>query len=540
MAKENLIKNQLPVSFTVDKSFLSDKFIKLYLKICHDGKNPNRSRFNIKDLKNKKETLSNSPILAHITTDSDNKPCFGSHDMTLESNAFNDEELKLIYLEQPVGVIPETNNFRVVEEDGKNYIYADAYIWRGYSNYCEEILAESPFTKISMEVNILAYSYDSKEDCYDITDFEYAAVTLLNNDLETGMVGAKATIQSFSMQESLDIESLSLKLKDEFNIINQKFAKGVANLDKKMASDILAQFAVTDIEIGINLEDVSEYTEESFTAKIQEYLDNKQKDIDEDEKDEDKKDEELDEEDNLDDIEKSKKSEKTLDEKKKSKCSLDENGVFNISFELSFDDIRGQLYSLLRDKYDDNSYDTFICEVFESYFIFGKYFENKYLKQSYIVEDEKVVFKDDAIEVFSMFLTQEEKDALEKTKEAQNSMVESFESLNAELEQLKEFKLKTESNAKKEQVEALFINFDNDLNSIEEYSVLKKSFENLEDYSKCDIDSISNECYVILGKKNFTKQKKTDVYNSYVKKQITTQRSEEEPYGGLFSKFSNN
>lgn len=121
MAKENLIKNQLPVSFTVDKSFLSDKFIKLYLKICHDGKNPNRSRFNIKDLKNKKETLSNSPILAHITTDSDNKPCFGSHDMTLESNAFNDEELKLIYLEQPVGVIPETNNFRVVEEVTNSY-----------------------------------------------------------------------------------------------------------------------------------------------------------------------------------------------------------------------------------------------------------------------------------------------------------------------------------------------------------------------------------------------------------------------------------
>lgn len=62
-------KQNLPINYSIDKDFKSDKFIKLRMRICHDGINYNNSKFTIENLEEKKDSLANSPILAYMYFD---------------------------------------------------------------------------------------------------------------------------------------------------------------------------------------------------------------------------------------------------------------------------------------------------------------------------------------------------------------------------------------------------------------------------------------------------------------------------------------
>ena len=195
------------VSFSIDDSFKSDKFVKLRLKLCHDGLNPNKTFFHAENLEARKDTLANSPLLAHIYEDEEGKLTIGQHDMIIEQDAFDDNKARLIYLEKPVGLIPEQNNFEIVKgDDGLNYVFVDAYIWKDYSNYLLDILETYDDIKISMEVDILSYKYEKSKDYYEVTDFIYRGVTFLNEKYETGMKNARAKFETFAQKEDIDTE----------------------------------------------------------------------------------------------------------------------------------------------------------------------------------------------------------------------------------------------------------------------------------------------------------------------------------------------
>ena len=49
-------------TYSVDDSYVSDKFIKLRVKICHTGQNLNGSVIDVDTLKAALPTLANSPI----------------------------------------------------------------------------------------------------------------------------------------------------------------------------------------------------------------------------------------------------------------------------------------------------------------------------------------------------------------------------------------------------------------------------------------------------------------------------------------------
>ena len=70
-------KQNLPINYSIDKDFKSDKFIKLRMRICHDGINYNNSKFTIENLEEKKDSLANSPILAYMYFDENGDPQFG-------------------------------------------------------------------------------------------------------------------------------------------------------------------------------------------------------------------------------------------------------------------------------------------------------------------------------------------------------------------------------------------------------------------------------------------------------------------------------
>ena len=70
-------------------------------------------------------------------------------------------------------------------------MYVDAYIWRDYSNYAEDIIERDENIKLSMEILVDKYSYDGKEKG---VQQRYQGITFLNN-YGTGMKDALATLK---------------------------------------------------------------------------------------------------------------------------------------------------------------------------------------------------------------------------------------------------------------------------------------------------------------------------------------------------------
>lgn len=114
-----------------------------------------------------------------------------------------------------------------------------------------------------------------------------------------------------------------------------------------------------------------------------------------------------------------------------------------ISYEISHDDIRCALYNLLKAEDEDIYWYSYIVEVYDGHFVYHTWNDDAgvYFDQKYTVDGDKVAFDGDKVEVFSTFVTAEEKAALEL-------MRNTYE----ELKQFKEDFDRNELKAKKEAV----------------------------------------------------------------------------------------
>ena len=107
------------------KNFVDDRFIEVNLLVMHDD-GINYSSFSKETMEDAKETLKNIPILAYIKKDEYDNVDFDGHNIEakLTENKDGDMEFKVHYLERPIGVIPETNDYHYEERDGKTYVKA--------------------------------------------------------------------------------------------------------------------------------------------------------------------------------------------------------------------------------------------------------------------------------------------------------------------------------------------------------------------------------------------------------------------------------
>ncbi len=209
-------------TYTVDKSYDSTRFLKLRLEVCHDGANRKNTYFDASVIKKAMGSIAYAPILANVVYDKDGNPKFGSHDMHLEPDKMNDDEYRAIYDETPIGFVPADNNAELVEKDGRKYLAVDAYVWRGYSNYAEDLLEENESVQLSMEITMHKYTFDDKEGFYRIEDFSFKGITLLGDDRTPGMEGANATVVS-----EYDFDAFVDEMQAEMNSISH------ANMQKK-------------------------------------------------------------------------------------------------------------------------------------------------------------------------------------------------------------------------------------------------------------------------------------------------------------------
>ena len=483
-------KNNFIMSYSIDKTFDSDQFLKLRLRVCHDGESPNKTYFTVDTMREANKSLEYIPLLAHVYIDeSTGKPVIGSHDAHIEEDKLNDGESRVIYDEQPIGLIPSLadNNCTIEEFDGMNYTFVDAFIWRDYANYAEQLVEDAVDVKLSMEIDFMddALSYDAANERYNIASYRYRGITLLNEKLGTGMKNALATT-NFSAND--EIKSKMIVLMEEL----QKCLRDY-NIDSEQEG----------VEMDMDNEETVETVVEE--AVVEEPTDEVEVVMEEEVVDEVVVEEQPEEEDSV------------VEEP-------EEAAVFEdlvCTFRISHDDTRYGLQSLLNAMCDDSH---FYCieSVFDKYFYYCDYFSGNAFKQSYKVRKDVVSFDGDPEPVYREFVTQAERNELEKLRKDYAALVE--------------FKEKVESAELKAQKDAIFAK--------SEYSILvdEEAFKTLvSEAEKFSVEEIESKVksifadYVIRvgtfsAKEDDKKPVKTVGFNFSVKDE------ESGPYGGLFKK----
>ena len=176
------------------------------------------------------------------------------------------------------------------------------------------------------------------------------------------------------------------------------------------------------------------------------------------------------------------------DMKKKKKCEDEDNREAK-SFELSHDDVRNLLSKKL-DTYDSNgrrNYDIWVMEVFDTYCIYQKWNEvNQYFK-AYYTKTENDINIEDTVEVFMMYLTQQELDDLKQEKESYSELQSKYNDVNEKYQKY----VKKEEDAKKQEM------IDSFAGNLTQEEVEKC----IDDISKFTVEEIETKLTLELGRK---------------------------------------
>lgn len=198
------IKNlSMPISKMEFSDTINPSLSKCSIYVMHTGENLNGSSFSDDSVLNAKDTLKNIPILASIKRDEDYNPIdFEGHEMETRviEKTNGDLDWKIVYIEKPIGVIPESNNYRVETlENGEKWVVVDGYIWKEYGNGAYDLLKNDD-KKVSMEISVVDGYFDDNF-MYHINKFNYLGVTVLGDNCPPAM-GSNAVISLFKQDEN--------------------------------------------------------------------------------------------------------------------------------------------------------------------------------------------------------------------------------------------------------------------------------------------------------------------------------------------------
>ena len=401
----------------------SDGLMFVKLKSCHTGKNRNRSGITDDNMNKYKHTFKGRPILGAIYKTDTGEYEFRAHDM----NVIDDGE-DIEYIEQPIGVISQTEEpyLEFDEEEDKNYLMVSGTIFSDYSK-AAEILERRRTCKCSVEIAVEELSYNCDEDYLSIDKFRFSGVTILGyeqdgvTEIQEGMKGSKITIDDFSVKKnsmfSADcqnklietLEKLNMTLAS-FNNTNQNSEKGGEKVMNKF-EELLAKYGKTADEVTFEYENLSdEELEVAFKEAFEEVEEETETVVEETVVEEEAEETVV---------------EETTEEVVEEETEIIEESVeeivepeekFVLKYELSHDDIRSALYSLLATEAEDEYYYTWILEVFDDKFIYQDYMEGKFYRRDYSKDGENVALGENKVEVFNEWLSQAEKDALDALK----------------------------------------------------------------------------------------------------------------------------
>lgn len=185
---------------------------KVKVVVMHTDENANKTFIGDDAVNSAEPTLKNVPILAYIKRDEDGEAIdFDQHNViTKIVQGENGHEVKQYFLERPIGLIPETNNYRIEEIDGMNHVVVDGYIWKTYSNEGLDLINETSEKGVSMEISVEDGFKDKKTGLYHITKYSYLGVTVLGDDVPPAM-GDTCKLSTYSSNEEYQFALQELK-----------------------------------------------------------------------------------------------------------------------------------------------------------------------------------------------------------------------------------------------------------------------------------------------------------------------------------------
>lgn len=426
---------QVPANFEVDGNVYQDNTLLFgKVKVFHIGPNRNGSSVTKNAAEKALSTIAYKPLLANFC-EVDGVKDFTSHDM-----GFNDDG-SVTYIEHQIGCFTaDTPVIQYDETTEKEFVFAKVAIPREYTDACD-IIERKNGTKVSVELLVNEMNYSAKDDILELTDIIVQGCTCLGTNPETGesvsegMQGARLDIVDFSVNNNSIVEKSNNELNSKMLEILEKLNDTISNFNiqnfnqeggentMNKFEELLELYGLTAEDVTFEVEGLSD---EDLEAKFVEVYGDAEEFKKKKKCSEENEDESADE----DFAGCGKKKKKCSDEedeseeedfagcgKKKKRCAVNtENST--VEFELSHDDIRMALYGLLESTWDENSY-AWVCEVYDTYFIYQKEtygddgYEYKYYKQGYSKNEDNVELSGDPVEVFSTFVTESEKTALD-------------------------------------------------------------------------------------------------------------------------------
>lgn len=400
----------VPAQFSKTDAEYDEHYLPCRFKACHTLDNLNGFYISEESMTMALPSFAEKPILASIIevqNENDTTLDFNGHDMIVAQDKMNPDNERIEYVEKIVGIVPKDNNIELVkdEDSDKKYVYVDGLVFREYS-YAADILEKRGSVDVSVELNVKKFSFDAKNKRLSIDEFTFFGVTLLGAHVKPGMEGAKATVQTFDKNNDYDelksILSEFQSLLSEYRMHTEK--GGYENLKLQ---ELLEKYNKTEQDITFETEGM---TDEELEQAFAEAFEGGES-----------------------------------DPEPEPQPDAFENKI--ISYEISHDDIRNALYSMLRETVAENEqYNVWIIEVFDDHFIYEDWTEDakKQYRQGYTVSEDVVSFDGDKVEVFAAFITAEEKVALDLMKATYN--------------ELKQFKEDFDNNAAKAEKEAILNN----------------------------------------------------------------------------------
>lgn len=494
-------------SYEIDNTYDSDKFIKLRIRVMHDGINPNNSNFTLGNIDKAKPSINNVPILAYCYFDEDGIPQFSTHAMHIEVDKVNKDQIRMIYDEVPIGIVPETNNYEIKEYNDRNYVYVDSFIWKNYSNYSQDIIERDKEIKISMEIAVDAYTYNKDLNCFDITDYRYTGITLLGNDVETGMIDAKATTSTFSLEKQKEnMVILMQELKDELALHNNKsFEKGGQKiLTDEIKNKILVEFSLKIEDLDFEITD--EMTEETLREAVNKFVENKEKSTD--------------------------NPEITFSATYRQKREALDNAFDPAIVKDADGNVIEETYSWVND-FDD----TYVY-VEQNHWSVNNY-ERKNGRCSYSFDESTLTatITSEFEEMVLVWLTIDENQEIQNARGSYETLKGEFDEykLNyttpiSEVERLQKFEIDMIDEKYEADIKDIFSRFEKQLTGIAEYESLKQKHKGVE------VEVVEEKCFAMLGKKNanFSAKPKDNVVKIPVNH--TEEEAVKDPYGGILTK----
>lgn len=511
---------QVPANFEVDGNVYQDNTLLFgKVKVFHIGPNRNGSSVTKNAAEKALSTIAYKPLLANFC-EVDGVKDFTSHDMELNDDG------SVTYVEHQIGCF--TADAPVIQYDEtteKEFVFAKVAIPREYTDACD-IIERKNGTKVSVELLVNEMNYSAKDDILELTDIIVQGCTCLGTNPETGdsvdegMQGARLDIVDFSVDNNSIVDKSNNELNSKVLEILEKLNDTISNFNiqnfnqeggenaMNKFEELLDLYGLTSEEVEFEIDGLSD---EDLEAKFLEVYG---------------------------DAEEFKKKRKCAENgdgteddedfagcgKKKKRCAVNaENST--VEFELSHDDIRMALYGLLESTLDENSY-AWVCEVYDNYFIYQKEtygdegYDYKYYKQSYSKNEDNAELSGDPVEVFSTFITESEKTALDM--------------IRSQYEELKAFKENVEKQELKVQKDAIL--------ESAEYAEIKDSEEFkalVADAEKYSVDELKVKADLIFAA---AMKKKFNFKANLEKKSVginfnAKPNKKKQAYAGLFDNY---